>query len=114
MPTMAKSMVILSGGMGKSWRVDRGATMPVLERAHVPLLPCPHRWSRVDYLYGADDECAMPVLVREMANWLAIVACAPAGGVRHRAAPAVNVVNAHKLWCAKPPKACPAPPTGRT
>ena len=73
---MAQSIMILTDGAGNSWRVDRDAIVPVLERAHMPLPPCPRGWSRVDYLYGADDECAVPVLMRDVAVCLGVSACA--------------------------------------
>ena len=68
-------IMILTDGAGNRWRVDRDALMPVLERHHVPLPPCPDGWSRLDYMYGADEDCAVPVLLREVGIWSSIVLC---------------------------------------
>ena len=72
---MVQRIMILSDGAGNSWRVDRDAIMPVLEREHMPLPPCPRGWSQHDYLFGAGDECAVPVLLREAGIWFSIVSC---------------------------------------
>ena len=66
---MVQHIVTLTDGSGNIWRVDRDVVLPVLEQHHMPLPPCPEGWSRLDYMYGAGEDCAVPVLLREVGIW---------------------------------------------
>eukprot|EP00937_MAST-01D_sp_MAST-1D-sp2_P001716 g1716.t1 len=70
---MSQNVMILVDEAGNSWRVPRDVILPVLEREHMPLPPCPRGWSQHDFMFGSDDECVVPVLLREAGVWFSIV-----------------------------------------